>query len=215
MTVKFLIAISMVNALEDPASVIPVGRAPFATNLTVPILTAAATALVSLASVTARPAGRASGAIRSISKYTNVCPAVPITARTTSNLLLAFAKSTGPGSIAHSRVAVWTADLTDPASRVVANVTTIGPERNAIKNRAMHVAPNMASARMEPVYAVKDGTEDIARYPDVKMDAAATDYAPYRMANIVANVRLDGPGEIAVYDLNWNVMITLTMMKMA
>lgn len=41
---------------------------------------------------------------------------------------------------------------------------TIGPERNAIKNHVMHAAPNMASAKMEPVYAVKDGTEDIAHY---------------------------------------------------
>lgn len=41
---------------------------------------------------------------------------------------------------------------------------TIGPGRNAIKNHAIHVAPNMASAKMEPVYAVKDGMEDIAHY---------------------------------------------------
>lgn len=47
---------------------------------------------------------------------------------------------------------------------ILADATTIGPERNAIKNRAMHVAPNMASAKMEPAYAVKDGTEDIAHY---------------------------------------------------
>lgn len=40
----------------------------------------------------------------------------------------------------------------------------IGLERNAIKNRAMRVAPNMASVKMELVYAVKDGTEDIAHY---------------------------------------------------
>lgn len=41
---------------------------------------------------------------------------------------------------------------------------TIGPGRNAIKNHVIHVAPNMASAKMEPVYAVKDGMEDIAHY---------------------------------------------------
>lgn len=45
------------------------------------------------------------------------------------------------------------------------------------------------------------------------MDAAATDYVPYRTANIVANVRPDGPVEIAAYDSNWNVMITLIMTK--
>lgn len=39
-----------------------------------------------------------------------------------------------------------------------------GPERNAIKNRAMRVAPSMASAKMGPAYAAKDGTEDIAHY---------------------------------------------------
>lgn len=47
------------------------------------------------------------------------------------------------------------------------------------------------------------------------MDAAATDCAPYRTANIVANVRPDGPVEIAAYDSNWNVMITLTMTKVS
>lgn len=88
------------------------------------IRTAAVTAPVFLASVTARPAGKENGAIRSISRYTSVCLAVPITARTTSNLRPAFAKSIGPGSIAHSRAAVWTADLTDPASRVVASQYT-------------------------------------------------------------------------------------------
>ncbi|EFN60940.1 Teneurin-3 [Camponotus floridanus] len=92
---------------------------------------------------------------------------------------------------------------------------TIGLERNAIKNHAIHVAPNMASAKMEPVYAVKDGMEGIAHYLDAKMDAAAMDYAPYRTANIVANVRPDGPVEIAAYDSNWNVMIMLTMMKIS
>jgi len=47
------------------------------------------------------------------------------------------------------------------------------------------------------------------------MDAAAMDYVPYRTANIVANVRPDGPVEIAAYDSNWNVMIILTMMKVS
>lgn len=73
---------------------------------TVPIRPVATTVPVSPANVTARPAGRVSDAIRSISKYTSVCPAVPIMARTTSNLRPAFARSTGQGSIARSRVAV-------------------------------------------------------------------------------------------------------------
>lgn len=47
------------------------------------------------------------------------------------------------------------------------------------------------------------------------MDAAATDCAPCRTANTVANVRPDGPVEIAAYDSNWNVMITLTMTKVS
>lgn len=47
------------------------------------------------------------------------------------------------------------------------------------------------------------------------MDAAATDCAPCRTANIVANVRPGGPVEIAAYDSNWNVMITLTMTKVS
>lgn len=47
------------------------------------------------------------------------------------------------------------------------------------------------------------------------MDAAATDCALCRMANTVANVRPGGPVEIAVYDSNWNVMITLTMTKVS
>jgi len=47
------------------------------------------------------------------------------------------------------------------------------------------------------------------------MDAAATDCAPCRTANIVANVRRGGPAEIAAYDSNWNVMITLTMTKVS
>lgn len=86
-----------------------------------PIPTATVTAHVSLASVTARPAGRASGAIRWTSRCTSACRAAPITGHTTSNLRPAFARSTGPGSIARSRVAAWTADLTDPASRAVAS----------------------------------------------------------------------------------------------
>lgn len=40
----------------------------------------------------------------------------------------------------------------------------IGLERNAIKNRAIRVAPSTASAKMGPAYAAKDGTEDTARY---------------------------------------------------
>lgn len=47
------------------------------------------------------------------------------------------------------------------------------------------------------------------------MDAAATDYALYRTANIAANVQPDGPVEIAAYDSNWNVMITLIMTKVS
>lgn len=47
------------------------------------------------------------------------------------------------------------------------------------------------------------------------MDAVATDCAPYRTANIVANARPDGPVEIAAYDSNWNVMITMTMIKVS
>lgn len=39
----------------------------------------------------------------------------------------------------------------------------IGPARNVIRNRAIHDARNMASARMELACAVKDGTDDIAR----------------------------------------------------
>jgi len=39
-----------------------------------------------------------------------------------------------------------------------------GLGRNAIKNRAICVAPSMASAKMGPACAVKDGTEDIAHY---------------------------------------------------
>lgn len=73
------------------------------------------------ASVTARLAGRASGAIRSISRCTSVCRAAPITGHTTSNLRPAFARSTGPGSIARSRVAAWTADLTDHANGAAAS----------------------------------------------------------------------------------------------
>lgn len=73
----------------------------------------------------------------------------------------------------------------------------------------------MASAKMELAYAAKDGTDGIAHYLDARMDAAAMDCAPYRTVNIVASVRLGGPAEIAAYDSNWNVMITLTMTKMA
>lgn len=51
--------------------------------------------------------------------------------------------------------------------------------------------------------------------PDAKMDVAGTDCAPCKMANIVANVRPGGPAEIAAYDSNWNVMITLTMTKVS
>lgn len=47
------------------------------------------------------------------------------------------------------------------------------------------------------------------------MDVAAMDCAPYRMANTVANVQPGGPAEIAAYDSNWNVMITLTMTKVS
>lgn len=47
---------------------------------------------------------------------------------------------------------------------LLADVTTIGPERNAIKSRAMHAVPSMVNARMEPVYAAKDGTEGTAHY---------------------------------------------------
>lgn len=39
----------------------------------------------------------------------------------------------------------------------------IGPARNVIRNRAIHDAQNMASAKMELACAVKDGTDDIAR----------------------------------------------------
>lgn len=45
------------------------------------------------------------------------------------------------------------------------------------------------------------------------MDAAAMDCARYRTGSIVANVRPDGPVEIAAYGSKWNVMITLTMTK--
>lgn len=41
--------------------------------------------------------------------------------------------------------------------------TMIGLARNVIRNRAIHDARNMASARMELASAVKDGTDDIAR----------------------------------------------------
>jgi len=76
------------------------------------------------ASVTARPAGRASGATRSISRCTSVCRAARTTARTTSSPRPASARSTGPGSIARSRVAAWTADRMDPASRAAASQYT-------------------------------------------------------------------------------------------
>lgn len=42
--------------------------------------------------------------------------------------------------------------------------TTIGPARNAIRNRAILVARNMASAKMVLACVVKDGTEDTAPY---------------------------------------------------
>lgn len=44
------------------------------------------------------------------------------------------------------------------------DVMMTGPERNAIKNRVICVAPSMVSAKMEPACAAKDGTEDIAHY---------------------------------------------------
>ena len=44
------------------------------------------------------------------------------------------------------------------------DATMTGLERNAIKNRVICVAPSMVSAKMEPAYAVKGGTEDIAHY---------------------------------------------------
>lgn len=47
---------------------------------------------------------------------------------------------------------------------LISDATTIGLEQNAIKNRATRVAPSMASVKMAPAYAVKDGTEDIAHY---------------------------------------------------
>lgn len=47
---------------------------------------------------------------------------------------------------------------------LVTDAMMIGPERNAIKNRVICVAPSMASAKMGPAYAVKDGTEDTAHY---------------------------------------------------
>jgi len=46
----------------------------------------------------------------------------------------------------------------------VTDATMTGPERNAIKNRVIRVALSMASAKMGPAYAAKDGTEDIAHY---------------------------------------------------
>lgn len=45
----------------------------------------------------------------------------------------------------------------------VLGATMIGPARNVIRNRAIHDARNMASARMELACVVKDGTDDIAR----------------------------------------------------
>lgn len=47
---------------------------------------------------------------------------------------------------------------------MLADATTIGPERNAIKNRAMDAVLSMVNARMEPVCAAKDGTEGTAHY---------------------------------------------------
>lgn len=47
---------------------------------------------------------------------------------------------------------------------LISGAMMIGPEQSAIKNRATRVALNMASARMEPACAVKDGMEDTAHY---------------------------------------------------
>lgn len=47
---------------------------------------------------------------------------------------------------------------------LVTDATMTGPGRNAIKNHVIPVAPSMASAKMGPAYAAKDGTEDTAHY---------------------------------------------------
>lgn len=191
------------------------GKAVSATNLIVLIRTAVATAHALPVNAIAKQAGRVKGATRSISRCTNAYPVALTTARTISNPEAASARDTGPVSIVHNQAVASIAGHTVPANRVFASATMIGPARNVIRNRAIHDARNMASARMELACAVKDGTDDIARCLDARTDAAGTDCALCKMANIVASVQPVGQAGIVAYDWKWNVMTLLIMIRMA
>lgn len=185
----------MGSALEDRAFVILAGRVPSVMNPIVRIQTAAVMAPACPASVTARQAGRVNDAIRSISRCISVYQVVRTMARTTSNLPRASAKNIGLGSIVHNPVVAWTVVLMDRANRVVANVMTIGLERNAIRNHVIHVVLNMANVRTELAYVVKDGMEDIVLCLDARMVALDTDCARCRTASTVANAQSVGLAE--------------------
>lgn len=124
------------------------------------------------------------------------------------------------------------------------DVTTIGLERNAIRNHVIHVVPNMVNVRTELACVVKDGTEDIVlcvslyhstseflfyfhrqtQYKfvyhvslqlDARMVAPDTDCARCKTASTVANARPVGLAETVAYDLRWNVMILSTMIRVS
>lgn len=58
----------------------------------------------------------------------------------------------------------WIADLTDGAPKEDVSVLQDGQELVVSKSPAMNVAQLMDNARMELAYALKDGTENTARY---------------------------------------------------